>query len=130
MFLFTRPTHCRHELICSARKGYSQGRLFFGGYFTRDKTTFILQGIRFSGAKNKFRTGALPRIFNYSTEHLDLPSHYKYSPVSLLRIKMNSIILLRSKQIPQRNTSMPQESRYTFTRIFKFARVLWVFPLA
>ena len=124
MFLFTRPTHCRHEQICSAGKGYSQGRLFFGGYFTRDKNTFILQGIRFSGAKNKFRTGALPRIFNYSTEHLDLPSHYKYSPVSLLRIKMNSIILLRSKQIPQRNTSMPQESRYTFTRIFKFARVL------
>ena len=39
------------------------------------------------GARIKFRTGALPRIFNYSTKHFDLSDNLKHPTVSSLRIK-------------------------------------------
>ena len=51
--------------------------------------------------RNKFRKGALTRIFNHSTEHLYLPGHCKYVP----------IIFPGSEQITQRNAPLSQENR-------------------
>ena len=68
------------------------------------------QEFRWSGTRNKFRAGTLARIFNYSTEYHDLPSHYKYILLSLLRIKKNAIIFTGDKQRPQRNTTASKES--------------------
>ena len=50
----------------------------------------------------------------------------------LLRIEKKSVIFSGSKQIPQRNTMLSQESMEIFTRtpnfVVHFARVLWVCP--
>ena len=52
----------------SGRKGDSHGRLFF----CQIRTGSFSKEFRCCSARNKFRTGALPRIFNYSTEHSHL----------------------------------------------------------
>ena len=39
------------------------------------KTVSFSQEFWCSGAINEFRTGAFPRMFTYSTDHLDLPGH-------------------------------------------------------
>ena len=52
----------------SGRKGDSHGRLFF----CQIRTGSFSKESRCCSARNKFRTGALPRIFNYSTEHSHL----------------------------------------------------------
>ena len=102
-------------------KGYC---LFFSGHFTRDKNRIIIPGIHLFWCKNKFRSGTLPNIINYSTERLDLQGHCKYFPVGLLRIKRNSISFSGRKQVSQRNTSISQENRYIITRILNFTRLL------
>ena len=52
----------------SGRKGDSHGRLSF----CQIRTGSFSKEFRCCSARNKFRTGALPRIFNYSTEHSHL----------------------------------------------------------
>ena len=52
----------------SGRKDDSHGRLFF----CQIRTGSFSKEFRCCSARNKFRTGALPRIFNYSTEHSHL----------------------------------------------------------
>ena len=47
----------------------SQEIVFFTDYFTRDKNGFVHYRIQ-EISINNFRTGALCRIFKYSTEHL------------------------------------------------------------
>ena len=76
---------------------------------------------RYSGARNKFKTDALPRIFSYSTEHLNLPGHCKYLSVSSLwKAK-------KRRHFPKKQaitTSVSHENKQIFTRKPIFSRVL------
>ena len=104
VFFFARNSFCGHWFLCSGRKGYSHRRLFFKRVSLPEiRAGSFVQEFMCSGARNNFRTGALPRIFNYSKESVNLPGYCKYQPVSSLRIKKNAIIFQGSKQIPQRN---------------------------
>lgn len=69
------------------KKLFSQGTDFSNAIVTDiNKNKFDLPGVQVSDARGKFGTGALYRIFNYSTEHLNLPGHSKHlSPNSLSR---------------------------------------------
>ena len=62
------------------------------------RTGSSLLEFRCSDARNKLRTGVLPRIFNHSTEYLSLPDHCMCLTVSSLRIRKNTIIFPGSKQ--------------------------------
>ena len=76
MFFFARPLYCGHWLTCSGQNGYSHWRLFFFQVTLPEiRTGSFSQELSCSGARNKFITGAIPRIFKYLTEHLDLPGH-------------------------------------------------------
>ena len=87
------------DLFCTKRL-FSQEAVFCPYYFTRDNNVFVLQGISYSCAINKIKTGTLCRILNYSTENLK----YRITIDSyLLRIEKKSVIFSGSKQIPQRN---------------------------
>lgn len=70
------------------------------------RTDLSLQEFRWSGARNKLKTGVLPRIFNHSTEYLDLPDHCICLPASSLRIRKNASIFPGNKQKGQRSTSI------------------------
>ena len=78
--------------------------VFFPGHFTRNKNMFILPRIQMFGCKKKIRTGTPPLILHYSTEHLNLPGHCTYQPVTSFRTKKSTVIFPGSKPIPQRNT--------------------------
>ena len=84
---------------------------FYASHFTRDRAGSFSQKFRRkkSRARNRLRAGALPGIFKYSTEHLDLSDHCKYLPVSSLRIKKSAIIFAGIKSILQRNYLNTQE---------------------
>ena len=75
-------------------------------------------------SRAKLWKSKLPRILNYLIKHHNLPSHCKYQPVTLLRIKKTIIILPKSKEIAQSNISISQS--FIFTRIPNFVRVHWV----
>ena len=68
---------------------YSHSRLlfFYQVILRKIKRGSFSQEFRYSGTRNNLRTGTLLRIFKYSTEHLDSPSHFKYLSLSSLRIK-------------------------------------------
>ena len=51
------------------------GDCFFSRSLYQRRTGSFSQELSCSGARNKFITGAIPRIFKYLTEHLDLPGH-------------------------------------------------------
>ena len=88
VFFFARNSFCGHWLICSGRKGYTHRRLFFKRVSLPEiRAGSFVQEFMCSGARNNFRTGALPRKFNYSKERVNLPGYCKYQPVSSLRIK-------------------------------------------
>ena len=90
-------------------------------FFPRSiKIGLFYQELRCFGARNKFRTVAIPRIFSVSTKHLDLPDCCKYLPGSSLRIKKNAIIFPGSKQIPQKNTSVSQIKQVNLYQNSKF----------
>ena len=76
ILMFTTSPCCGHWLTCFSWKGYFHRRLFFfTDYFTRDKNgSFTIEFRRFWSINN-FRTGALCRIFKYSTEHLKVPGN-------------------------------------------------------
>ena len=98
------------DLFCTKRL-FSQETAFFPDYFTRDKNgrNSCSRESSFYCAINKFRTGTLCRMLNYSAEHLKIPGNY--SIVSyLLRIEKKSVIFSGSKQIPQRNIVLSQEN--------------------
>ena len=61
------------DLFCTKRL-FSQETAFFPDYFTRDKNgrNSFSKEFSCSCAINKFRTGALCRILNYSAEHLKI----------------------------------------------------------
>ena len=67
------------DLLCTKRL-FSQETTFFPDYFTRDKNgrNSFSKEFSCSCAINKFRTGALCRILNYSAEHLKIPGKYRY----------------------------------------------------
>ena len=67
------------DLFCTKRL-FSQETAFFPDYFTRDKNgrNSFSKEFSCSCAINKFRTGALCRILNYSAEHLKIPGKYRY----------------------------------------------------
>ena len=99
VFFFARSPCFGYTLICFRGKAYSYRRLFF---FIRSS------GIRRGSFYQEFRCvqeinsqHTLLTILNYSTEHLNLPDHYKWLPVSLWRIKRNTIIFPGTWQIPQ-----------------------------
>ena len=111
--LFFATSPCSEQwLACSARKGYSHRRLLFSLIILPEIRT---EGICFSKeftcscAINKFRTGTLSRILNYSAEHLKMPGNYSTGSY-LLMIGKKSVIFSGSKQIPQRNTTLSQEN--------------------
>ena len=85
------------------KKLFLQNTVIFPCQFTRVNNRLILldvQVFRCPGVRNNFRTGALPRIVNYSMENLNLPGHCKYLPVSSLRIHWRpSTILKTSKKV-------------------------------
>ena len=66
------------------------------------RTGSFCQEFRCSVARIKFKTGVLSRIFNCSTEHLDLPVHCKCPSVSSSRIKKKAIVFPGSQQIPHK----------------------------
>ena len=74
-------------------------------FLPQKRAGLFFREFRCSGAGDNSITGALPGIFSYSTEQLDLPGKCKYVPVSLFKIKRNGIILPGSKRILQRTTS-------------------------
>ena len=83
----------------------SQGTVFFFQVVLSEiKTGSFSHEFSCSDARNKIRTGALLRISNYLTEHLDLQGCGKYIPIILLRIKEDVILFPESKQVPQWNT--------------------------
>ena len=112
-FFFAWSSYCRHGLNCSGRKAYSHRTPFFSTIILPEirAGSFSLK-FRCSGASNKFTTTALPMVFYFSIEHLNLQGHCKYLLVSSLRIKNCAIIFPRRKQIPQRNTTVTQENNY------------------
>ena len=61
------------DLFCTKRL-FLQETAFFPDYFTRDKNgrNSFSKEFSCSCAINKFRTGALCRILNYSAEHLKI----------------------------------------------------------
>ena len=70
---FDRSSYFRYCLTCSGRKGYSLTRLFF----PQIRTVSFSKEFSCCSARNKFRTGAVPRIFSHSTEHFHLTRNYK-----------------------------------------------------
>ena len=64
-FYFSRPPYCGYWLPCSELKGYSHRRSFvFSQLILREiRAVSLSQVFRCSVARNKSRTGALPRIF-------------------------------------------------------------------
>ena len=98
------------DLFCTKRL-FSQETAFFPDYFTRDKNgrNSFSKEFSCSCAINKFRTGTLCRILNYSAEHLKIPGDYTTGSC-LLRIEKKNVIFSGSKQIPQRNTMLSQEN--------------------
>ena len=97
------------DLFCTKRL-FTQETTFFPDYFTRDKNgrNSFCKEFCCSCAINKFRTGTLCRILNYSAEYLKIPGNYTICSC-LLRIEKKSVIFAGSKQIPQRNTMLSQE---------------------
>ena len=86
------------------KKGILTGDSFFHQIIL--PTGSFSQNVRCSGVRYRFRIGALPRIFNYSTEHLDLLGNCKYLPVSSLSIKKFIISHKYHKgppQLPKKN---------------------------
>ena len=81
-------------------------------YLPDIRTASFFQKFRCPGARY-----SLPRIFNYSTEHFDLPDHYKYPPVCLWRHhfpKKQTSTTKERLSVPgnkslQRNASVSQE---------------------
>ena len=71
-------------------------------YFPRDKNrrNSFSKEFRCSCDINKFRTGTLCRMLNYSAEHLKIPGNYTIGSC-LLRIEKKNVIFSGSKQIPQ-----------------------------
>ena len=61
VFFFARFSYWGNWLTCSGGKGYSPKNS------TRDRNRFSSQEFRCLGARNKFRTAAFCRIFNYWT---------------------------------------------------------------
>ena len=90
IFFFSRSSYCKHFLNCSGKKTYLLRSLyFFPGHFIKNKNRFILTGIQVFWSRNKLRTGVLPRIFNHSTEYLNLQDHCVCLPISSLRLRKN-----------------------------------------
>ena len=102
VMFFAKSLYYVYSLNWYGRKGCSQRKLYF--FQIREKR-FILLGI--CGARSKFRTGSLPRIFNYSIEHFNITGNYKSLSFRSLHIKKNAIIFKESKKIPQRDISVP-----------------------
>ena len=104
MSFSARPLYCGHWLTCSGQKGYSHLRLFFFQVTLPEiRTGSFSQELSCSGARNKF---AIPGIFQYLTEHLNLPGHSQS-----VKDKKNVAVFPGSKQTPQRNISVSQENR-------------------
>lgn len=78
------------------------------------------QKCRYSGAKNKLKTGAFPRMSNCLIKHLNLLDYCKY---------FLSVCYFFRKQANTANTSICKENKYILTRILNFARILWIYPL-
>ena len=75
---FVIPRCCGHSLTCFIRKGYSHRRLLCSQNILPEiRTDSFFKEFRCSCAINKFRTGTLCRILNYSTEHLRVPGNYR-----------------------------------------------------
>ena len=81
---------------------FLQDILFSRIILQKIKTVSFSQEFKCSGARKKFRTGTFRGIFNYTTQHLDLPVYYIYLTVNSLRIKKNATILTRKMHIPQK----------------------------
>ena len=80
MLFFTTSPCSGKWLTCFARKGYSHKRLFsFPDSFIRDKNgrNSFFKEFSCSCAINKFKTGTLCRILNYSAEHLKITGNYR-----------------------------------------------------
>ena len=107
----------------SVQKGYSCGRLFF----SQIRTGSFSKECKCCSARNKFRTGALPRILNYSTEHSHLTGNYKNLSFSSLKIK-NAMIFQQKQMgcsgfffsIKIQNTSAYQTKKNIFNRTLNF----------
>ena len=108
VFFFVRPSHYGRWLTCSGRKGYGHSRLFFfPDHFTKGhQEVHYPRNSGFLVEEINSEQVPFSRIFNYSTESLYLPAHWKYLPISSLRIKY-----ITFKQLPLRNTSEFQENR-------------------
>ena len=80
---------------------YSKRKVIFKGdcFFPQVICSFS-QELKCSGARNKFRTVALPTMLIYLTENLNLTGYLTtiYLRTSLLRIKKNVIILSGSSK--------------------------------
>ena len=110
-----------HWLSCSRRKSCSHRRLFF---FQDHLLEIRAYWLPLKCSRAKLWKSKLPRILNYLIKHHNLPSHCKYQPVTLLRIKKTIIISPKSKEIAQSNISISQS--FIFSRIPNFVRVHWV----
>ena len=98
---------CGHSLTCFIRKGYSHRRLLCSENILPEiRTDSFFKELRCSCAINKFRTGTLCRILNYSTDHLKVPGNYRQL---FVKIGKKSVIFSGSKQIPQMNIMLSQE---------------------
>ena len=86
---FSRSSYCKHCKLLWKKSLFSQKPLFFPRSFYQIKNRFILTGIQLFWSRNKLRTGVLPRIFNHSTEYLNLQDHCVCLPISSLRIRKN-----------------------------------------
>ena len=140
---FAKSSYCVYSLNWYGRKGYSQRKLYF--FQIREKR-FIL--LKICGARSKFTTGSLPRIFNYSTEHFNITGNYKILSFRSLHIKKNAKKYLKGtsqyltkigKSLPEypislgysefffsnkiQNTLISQTKRHIYNRILNFVCV-------
>ena len=107
VFLFVISRCCGHSLTCFVRKGYSHRRLLCSENILPEiRTDSFFKELRCSCAINKFRTGSLCRILNYSTEHLKVLGNYRQL---FVKIEKKGVIFSGSKQIPQMNIMLSQE---------------------
>ena len=78
VFSFATSPCCGHWLTCFPRKVYSHRRLLFSQIILLEiRMGSFSKELRCSCAINKFRTGTLCRILNYSKEHLKVPGNYR-----------------------------------------------------
>ena len=73
-------------------------------------TGLLFQEFRYFSTRTKFRAGWPPWIFNYWTDHFDLPGYCKPN-FMFVKDKKSAVIFRGSRQIPQRNSSVSQENR-------------------